>query len=178
MDDVDRWIERTVLSARLCSHSLAGSHSLPPSYPPPSFPSSFLPPSLPPSFPPSLIRDRQERTRGNQTGLHHTLNWVLAFSGVLTSAGLWLRKRTWHYIVVACGGYHHYQCRVIEVPSCFKLLSTRWIICYFVHCALLITKLYLYENSSCLIIHLFLNPEMILEPWSNYKFPILPTTFP
>ena len=79
-----------------------------------------------------FILDRQGRTGWNQT-LTSSDNW-LHFSELWTSGWSWLRKIIRHYIVVARGGYHHYQNRVIAVSSCIKLL--RWIcsVSCIVHC--------------------------------------------
>ena len=105
-------------------------------------------------------KKEQEETRLHHTlWLHHTLDWVPAFSGVWTSAGLWLQKRTWHY----CGGLWLLSSIIIKfeslkyllVPNCFRLDE------FVLFCTLCIANNQAIsdENSSCLIIHLFLNTE-------------------
>ena len=84
------------------------------------------------------VNKEQEETR---LRLHHTLDWVVAFNGVWTSAGLWLQKRTWHYIVVALWWLSPLPKSTHRSTFLFQIAFDWMNLFWFVHCALLITKL-------------------------------------
>ena len=105
------------------------------------------------------VTDKKEQN-GTRQWLHHTLDWVLAFSGVWTSAGLWLPRRTWHYsilwwLVVVITIIKIESLKYFLVSNCLQpdelLLLCTWCIAN--------NQAISDENSSCLNIHLFLNPE-------------------
>ena len=115
-------------------------------------------------------KKEQEETR---LWLHHTLVWVLAFSGVWSSAGLWLQKKD---MTLYCGGL--WWLSTLSKSSHWSTIlfqiAFNWMNLFcFVHCASLITKLYLIKIQVVWLFIYFWIQKMISEPWSYYRFPYL-----